>query len=1534
MSSQENKVHHYFLHADLDAFFASVEQLDHPEYRGKPVIVGGKPEDKRSVVSTASYEARVFGVHSAMPVAKAYQLCPQGIFVHGRMKRYSELSYQIMQIFADFSPDVQQMSIDEAFIDLTGTEKLFGPPQETALKIKERVKAETGLTVSIGLAPTKYLAKLASDMKKPDGFYMIEEGTEENFMLNLPLKKVWGIGDKTYEALKASGLRTTREVHEKSLEALVFMYGQNTGNFLYNVVRGIEVVNFERKTKSHSISNETTFPFDLSNIYTAETAILDLCHSVIFRLLKENGFSRTVQVKIRYEDFSTVSIQQTYSYSILTLDSLYSAAKELFEKKYERGRGIRLIGIALENIEKTERSYQPSLFDDGSEKKQNVEKAILKLEKKHPEIKIHKARMLENLGKGVKVLIATAGLLALSIFGSDSAFAQEIEEKESTYEISGSWTGQMKGNVDITFGEGNPFGISSSLPVFDQEVDLSALIHITPQFYFEMEFLDQFNNNTYTLGYNGDGYLNEFKFSNRNITFPDYYSSSLTGYSLSGGQNQAPGIMLHFDDFENRKWSGDFLLRYDMTEQKTALFYGNKSVNDTNTQLYSFVHSSEFVIPGDAVFHIREVYIQSKQGNYLNTKGVKFQKLTSQEYVIDNRKNLLVISDSVWSITEADTIPYIIITFDDDSYCNTLLQETGSYSDPLSFVGRIQDFFNTSADSQINLSDYFTLDYDSITMTINNSTAYIIQSNQNFSPYLCANKYIAYKNAGTEFLVQNKNTSITQNDFFVKLQDDFYFTRNDYFDEKQNYALVHNRKYINETNDIMSPVYRYPFAAIYPQIYLDDYEDDKTEDDDEDGFELVFTQRAFSTVQHYDIGKKASAGSVRVYKNGVLITTAVYDSGTGFVLLNEEVNELDKIYIVYEEESSDSENGFVTTGTGFVYNILPALVFDVSFGGKYQALQEEASQGKTTFSALTSGLSYKGKNLNIWEALSTAIETQAQTDAAFITKNQAGLKYQKDSANLEASSSVGLALDTKTGKKSSDYVNTNVKGSWSIFGIKLGTDMALSYLDLLSAGHLVKTESSLFKFVDFEEIYRFTQEELEKKDYVSFNTSGLWGNDAPFKFNLSAQASANNSQLLNKQNYLAESTSTLNIASSSHSGTIKFSADQQKMLDTTNIDTSPQFTNTNYFTSWYDISQNQFSSGQDKAQRKEIFYAQYKSNYKPAKLSPQISFEISGDNKNNEELDFLTSDILNLTIPFSTRNNAFSINLTRSQTILTANSTNKDYGQDISSIFENQKDFSFIYKTIPLYSFFDKEAEARIFDKGNSGSGNIEYNFLWRRKLFNDIKDLYIPLSAATGISRDITYSQCSQSDIYQLKTKLTLNFINLFGSDSLLQTFDWYRQDEYTGFLSVIFKLTPDTSASPDFQISSGELLTFYIQDSNTLTVTTDFYIDNYINWSFKTSAAYNRKTEKSLLLALTHLCWQNSKTMNLSPAVKDTISISLSTQNKTNKQIYSYLRTSEITFLKNFNLSSGAGLSFGYEEDKTFRLGLNYELGLKISF
>ena len=386
----------YFLHVDLDAFFASVEQLDHPEYRGKPLIIGGKPTDKRSVVSTASYEARKYGVHSAMPIYQAYKLCPQGIFIPGNMKRYAEMSYQVMSIFHDYSPDINQMSIDEAFIDLTGTEDLFGPPEETAMNIKKRVKENTGLTVSCGLAQTKYLAKIASDINKPDGFFYVRPGSEEAFMLKLPLKKVFGVGKKTLENLNSHGFYTTRDIYEKQPETLQFLFGKNMGTFLYNAVRGLETETFSGETKSHSLSAETTFPDDVYDIYTAETTILQLCQGVMFRLLRENSFSKTVMIKIRYEDFTTVTIQEKSDRNILTTDTFYSIARELFEKKYDRRRGLRLLGVGFENITDKEKDIQMELFDDGSEKKQAVERAILTLEKKHPEIKIQKARLLNN----------------------------------------------------------------------------------------------------------------------------------------------------------------------------------------------------------------------------------------------------------------------------------------------------------------------------------------------------------------------------------------------------------------------------------------------------------------------------------------------------------------------------------------------------------------------------------------------------------------------------------------------------------------------------------------------------------------------------------------------------------------------------------------------------------------------------------------------------------------------------------------------------------------------------------------------------------------------------------------------------------------------------------------------------------------------------------------------------------------------------------------------------------------------------------
>lgn len=384
-----------FLHVDLDAFFASVEQLDFPEYRGKPVIVGGKPGDRRSVVSTCSYEARKYGVHSAMPISKAYELCPTGIYVHGRMNRYHEKSLEVMNVFNDFSPDVQQMSVDEAFIDIRGTQRLFGNPEQIAQKLKKAVTEKTGLTVSVGIASNKYLAKIASGMSKPDGMYHIKNGDEEKFMINLPLEKIWGVGTKTRERLHRAGFYTSQSIHNASLPLLKSMFGECTGSFLYNAVRGKEVETFEQKTISKSISGEHTFEYDITDSYVIDTAILQLSQDIFFRLLKEQLHSKTVHIKIRYEDFTTLSIQETLKRVIVSSDALYEKAKELFYKKYTSGRGIRLIGVGVMNVEKGICDEQNELFDFGQAKIQALEKTIVSLKERNPELTLKKARLLK-----------------------------------------------------------------------------------------------------------------------------------------------------------------------------------------------------------------------------------------------------------------------------------------------------------------------------------------------------------------------------------------------------------------------------------------------------------------------------------------------------------------------------------------------------------------------------------------------------------------------------------------------------------------------------------------------------------------------------------------------------------------------------------------------------------------------------------------------------------------------------------------------------------------------------------------------------------------------------------------------------------------------------------------------------------------------------------------------------------------------------------------------------------------------------------
>jgi DNA polymerase-4 len=382
----------YYIHADLDAFYASVEQLDHPEYQGKPVIVGGLPGDRRSVVSTASYEARKYGVHSAMPIARAWELCPQGIYLRGDMKRYREKSAEVMAVFSEFSPEVRQISIDEAFLDITGTTGLFGPPAEAARKLKGAVRERTGLSVSLGLASNKYVAKIASGMSKPDGMWIVPPGEEEGFMRSLPVGRIWGAGKKAQEQFKKYGFKTGEDIYRQPLENLTAIFGKAFGLFLYRAVRGQGAQTFDDERGTHSMSAERTFPYDLYDEFAIETALFDICQTLMFRLLNHDWQSRTVSIKIRYDDFFTQAARESLPHPVTTMNELFEHLLALFRRKYQAGRGVRLIGAGLMNLETGKPFRQAELFDPGNEKERNLEKYILEINKKFPGAALKKGR--------------------------------------------------------------------------------------------------------------------------------------------------------------------------------------------------------------------------------------------------------------------------------------------------------------------------------------------------------------------------------------------------------------------------------------------------------------------------------------------------------------------------------------------------------------------------------------------------------------------------------------------------------------------------------------------------------------------------------------------------------------------------------------------------------------------------------------------------------------------------------------------------------------------------------------------------------------------------------------------------------------------------------------------------------------------------------------------------------------------------------------------------------------------------------------
>lgn len=355
------------LHVDMDAFYASIEERDNPDLIGKPVIVGGTPQG-RGVVAAANYVVRKFGVHSAMPASTALRLCPHAIVLRPRMAYYSEISAQIREILHRFTPLVEPLSLDEAFVDVTGSEPLFGPSVEIARQIKRTIRDEVRLVASVGVAPNKFLAKIASDLQKPDALVVVDPDRIQEFLDPLPIGRLWGVGRVTGKAFEERGLHTISQVRQTPLETLKSLFGKS-GEHIWQLAHGIDDRRVVPDREAKSISHETTFAVDLTDREILRAWLMDLTDQVAWRLRRHDLRGRTVNLKVRFGNFRTITRAKTLEAPTNVTDEIWRTAADLLEHALpRRPEGIRLLGIGVSNFDES-RQKQKSLFPDDTHEK-------------------------------------------------------------------------------------------------------------------------------------------------------------------------------------------------------------------------------------------------------------------------------------------------------------------------------------------------------------------------------------------------------------------------------------------------------------------------------------------------------------------------------------------------------------------------------------------------------------------------------------------------------------------------------------------------------------------------------------------------------------------------------------------------------------------------------------------------------------------------------------------------------------------------------------------------------------------------------------------------------------------------------------------------------------------------------------------------------------------------------------------------------------------------------------------------------------
>ncbi len=366
----------WIMHVDMDAFFASVEQRDFPHLRGKPVIVGGK--SRRGVVATASYEARRFGVHSAMPITKARELCPHGVFVVPRFDAYREASEEIHEIMLHYADAYEPISLDEAFLDISGMGSQYPTLGAIGRAIKKEIREKVHLVASVGIGPNKFLAKMASDMEKPDGLTIIPYGREKEILAPLPVRKLWGVGEVTEKKLLAAGYRTIRDIQEAAPSRLKDLLG-NQGAFLRQLAFGIDTRPIEAERQIKSIGDESTYDEDLTDRKQIEKEIAIHVGIVARRLRKHDLFARTISLKIRFASFKTVMRSLSLEEGTNLQEDIDRAALTLLSRipLYE---GVRLIGVTASNLGPP--ISMGSLFSEESEKRARAAKAMDEIQAK------------------------------------------------------------------------------------------------------------------------------------------------------------------------------------------------------------------------------------------------------------------------------------------------------------------------------------------------------------------------------------------------------------------------------------------------------------------------------------------------------------------------------------------------------------------------------------------------------------------------------------------------------------------------------------------------------------------------------------------------------------------------------------------------------------------------------------------------------------------------------------------------------------------------------------------------------------------------------------------------------------------------------------------------------------------------------------------------------------------------------------------------------------------------------------------------